>query len=67
MTYIELIEQYPCIDLILKLFSEIAPVLVAILAIVINNWKSSTRDKRNKKIDMIVNSENLLIEKISRQ
>lgn len=66
MTYNEFIVQYPWVDLILKIFSDIAPVVVAILAIVINNKKSSTRDKRNKKIDMIVNYENLLIDKIGK-
>ena len=65
MTYNEFITQYPWADLILKIFSDIAPVVVAILAIVINNKKSSTRDKRNKKIDMIVSYEKLLIDKIS--
>lgn len=65
MTYDEFIMQYPVADLILKIFSTIAPVVVAILAIIINNIKSSERDKRNKKIDMIVNYENMLIDKIS--
>ena len=65
MTYNELITQRPWIDLVLKLFGEIAPVLVAILAIIINNWKSSRRDRINKKIDMIIKYENLLIDKIS--
>lgn len=65
MTYDEFIMQYPVADLILEIFSTIAPVVVAILAIIINNIKSSERDKRNKKIDMIVNYENMLIDKIS--
>ena len=65
MTYNEFIAQYPWADLALELFGNIAPVVVAILAIIVNNAKSSKRDKRNKKIDMIVSYEKLLIDKIS--
>lgn len=65
MTYKELVIQYPWIDLILELFSKIVPVAVAILAIIINNTQSSKRDKKNKKVDMIVSYENMLVGKIS--
>ena len=62
MTYNEFISRYPVIDLVMGF----APVVVAILAIVINNWRSGVRDKKNKKIDIIINYENMLIEKISK-
>ena len=53
MTYNEFILRYPCVDLVMGF----APVLVAILAIIINNWRSAVRDKKNKKIDIIINYE----------
>lgn len=65
MTYNEFIIQYPAVDVIIKIFSSVAPTAVAVLAIIVNNIKSSKRDKRNKKLDMIVNYENMLIDKIS--
>ena len=65
MSYNDFIAQYPCVDLFLEFFGKIVPVAVAIIAIIVNNAKSSNRDKRNKKIDMIVHYENLLIDKIS--
>lgn len=61
MTYSEFILKYPYIDLIMGF----APVVVAILAIFINNWRSGVRDKKNKRIDIIVKYENTLIEKVS--
>ena len=65
MSYNDFIAQYPYVDLFLEFFGKIVPVVVAIIAIIVNNAKSSNRDKRNKKIDMIVHYENLLIDKIS--
>ena len=62
MTFNEFIFRYPCVDLVMGF----APVLVAILAIIINNWRSGVRDKKNKKIDIIINYESMLIEKISK-
>lgn len=47
MTYAELIAQYPCIDLCLELFKGLAPTIVAVLAIIINNSIASKRDKQN--------------------
>ena len=61
MTYSEFILKYPYIDLIMGF----APVVVAILAIFINNWRSGVRDKKNKRSDIIVKYENTLIEKVS--
>ena len=65
MTYNDFIALHPWVDLGLKLFGTFAPVIVAILAIIINNSKSSKRDKLNKKLDMIANCENILIQKVS--
>ena len=65
MTYNDFIALHPWVDLTLNLFETFAPVIVAILAIIINNSKSSKRDKLNKKLDMIVNCENILIQKVS--
>lgn len=61
VAYSELVNKYPIVDLIMNF----APVVVAILAIIINNWRSSVRDKRNKQIDIIINYESMLIDKIS--
>jgi len=49
MTYSEFILKYPYIDLIMGF----APVVVAILAIFINNWRSGVRDKKNKLIEKV--------------
>ena len=65
MTYNDFITLYPWADLWLNLFGTFAPVIVAIFAIIINNSKSSKRDKLNKKLDMIANCENILIQKVS--
>lgn len=47
MTYKELIEIYPWIDLFMELFKGVAPTIVAICAIVINNVAISKREKKN--------------------
>lgn len=65
MTYDKFIELYPWFDLFLELFKGVVPTFVAILAIAVNNYKSNKRDKRNKRIDMIIKYEEGLIEKIS--
>lgn len=46
MTYEELVVIYPCIDLFLELFKGLAPTIVAVLAIIINNLASSKREKK---------------------
>lgn len=57
MTYDELIALYPFVDLFLELFKGLAPTIVAVLAIIINNSIAVKRDKRanvlskNKKIN----------------
>lgn len=46
MSYNDFIAQYPYVDLFLEFFGKIVPVAVAIIAIIVNNAKSSNRDKR---------------------
>lgn len=65
MSYDKFIELYPWFDLYLELFKGVVPTFVAILAIAVNNYKSNKRDKRNKRIDMIIKYEGGLIDKIS--
>lgn len=48
MTYEELIEIYPCIDLFLELFKGLAPTIVAVLAIIINNVAINSREKKSQ-------------------
>ena len=45
MTYDELIILYPMVDLFLELFKGLAPTIVAILAIVVNNALSKKREQ----------------------
>lgn len=65
MSFNEFLQVHQWFEFGWEIFKGVAPTLVAVLAIVINNLKSSKRDKRNKKIDVIVTYENLLVEKIS--
>ena len=51
MTYEELVKFYPCVDLFLELFKGLAPTIVAVLAIIINNSVSARRDKKANKIN----------------
>lgn len=51
MTYNELIEIYPCIDLFLEIFKGLAPTIVAALAIIINNIASAKREKKVRDIN----------------
>lgn len=64
MTYNNFIEWVFRTDW-LDVFGKVAPVVVAIFAIFINNSNSSKRDKLNKKLDMIANYENILIHKVT--
>lgn len=51
MTHEELVNIYPCVDLFLELFKGLAPTIVAVLAIIINNSISVKRDRKTNKIN----------------
>lgn len=53
MTYKELVELYPCIDLFLELFKGLAPTIVAVLAIIINNLASTRRERKSNEMRKI--------------
>ena len=48
MNYSQLIEMYPWVDLSLELFKGLAPTIVAVLAIFINNKQAKKRDSENR-------------------
>lgn len=53
MTYDELIILYPMVDLFLELFKGLAPTIVAVLAIVVNNVLSRKREQETQRISKI--------------
>ena len=63
MTYDELVMAYPSIDVFLELFKGIAPTLVALLAIVVNNNKAKNRDKKSRKDALLYNVKKEMLEK----
>ena len=56
MNYISFISKYPYIDLILELFKGVAPTIVALLAIRINNDRANKRDLRKQTTDIKINT-----------
>lgn len=50
--FAEILQEYPVLDITWELFKGIAPTLVALLAILINNSRAIKRDKINKQNDI---------------
>lgn len=65
MTYNELIQAHPYIDIFMEFFKGIAPTLVALLAIMINNYKAKKREEKGRKENLLYNVKKEMLDKFT--